>query len=180
MSLIFQPAVVAAKGEAAFYLATQHKLGILQGLIVEQPVQLCPLCRGVAVFVLHVWRMVQFLLEIHQKKKPETSRYIKKFQALFRLNWKFTAQSASSWGQVKEGSQMALFPFTSLSMRFPFSCSRTSPYATLHNLPAIWCKSGVVVGVVDFRPKCPICRSDLQRNGLWLPWWLPRKSPSWC
>ena len=85
-----------------------------------------------------------------------------------------------SAGQVKEGSQMALFPFTSLSMRFPFSCSRTSPYATLHNLPAIWCKSGVVVGVVDFRPKCPICRSDLQRNGLWLPWWLPRKSPSWC
>ena len=83
-------------------------------------------------------------------------------------------------GQVKEGSQMALFPFTSLSMRFPFSCSRTSPYATLHNLPAIWCKSGVVVGVVDFRPKCPICRSDLQRNGLWLPWWLLRKSPSWC
>ena len=93
---------------------------------------------------------------------------------------RFTVQLASSWGQVKEGSQMALFPFTSLSMRFPFSCSRTSPYATLHNLPAIWCKSGVVVGVVDFRPKCPICRSDLQRNGLWLPWWLPRKSPSWC
>ena len=27
-----------------------------------------------------VWR--SFLLEIHQKKKPETSRYIKKFQAL--------------------------------------------------------------------------------------------------
>ena len=79
-------------------LTTQHKLSILQGLVVEQPVQLCPLCRGVAVFVLHVWRMVQFLLEIHQKKKPETSRYIKKFQALFRLNWKFTAQSASSWG----------------------------------------------------------------------------------
>lgn len=105
---------------------------------------------------------------------------IKKFQALFFLNWKFTGRWASSWGQVKEGSQMALFPFTSLSMRFPFSCSRTSPYATLHNLPAIWCKSGVVVGVVDFRPKCPICRSDLQRNGLWLPWWLPRKSPSWC
>ena len=83
-------------------------------------------------------------------------------------------------GTVKEGSQMALFPFTSLSMRFPFSCSRTSPYATLHNLPAIWCKSGVVVGVVDFRPKCPVYRSDLQRNGLWLPWWLLRKSPSWC
>ena len=61
----------------------------------------------------------------------------------------FTAQSASSWGQVKEGSQMALFSFISLSMRLPFSCSRTSPYATLHNLPAIWCKSGVVVGVVE-------------------------------
>ena len=119
-------------------------------------------------------------LEIHQKKKPETSRYIKKFQALFRLNWKFTAQSASSWGQVKESSHRALFSFISLLMRLPFSCSRTSPYATLHNLPAIWCKSGVVVGVVDFRPKCPICRSDLQRNGLWLPWWLLRKSPSWC
>ena len=61
-----------------------------------------------------------------------------------------------------------------------FSLSRTSPYATLHNLPAIWCKSGVVAGVVDFRPKCPVYRSDLQRNGLWLPWWLLRKSPSWC
>ena len=34
-------------------LTIQHKLGILQGLVVEQPVQLCPLCRGVAVFVLH-------------------------------------------------------------------------------------------------------------------------------
>ena len=96
------------------------------------------------------------------------------------LIFRFTAQSASSSGQVKEGSQMALFSFISLSMRLPFSLSRTSPYATLHNLPAIWCKSGVVVGVVDFRPKCPVYRSDLQRNGLWLPWWLPRKSPSWC
>ena len=89
-------------------------------------------------------------------------------------------RSFTLWGQVKEGSQMALFSFISLSMRLPFSCSRTSPYATLHNLPAIWCKSGVVVGVVDFRPKCPVYRSDLQRSGLWLPWWLPRKSPSWC
>ena len=76
-------------------LPTQHKMGILQGLVVEQPVQLCPLCRGVAVFVLHVWRMVQFLLEIHQKKKPETSRYIKKFQALFRLNWSLSGQGPS-------------------------------------------------------------------------------------
>ena len=35
------------------HLPFQHHLCILQGLIVEQPVQLCPLCRGVAVFVLH-------------------------------------------------------------------------------------------------------------------------------
>ncbi len=34
------------------YLTIQHKLGILQGLVIEQPVQLCPLCRGVAVLVL--------------------------------------------------------------------------------------------------------------------------------
>ena len=33
-------------------LTTQHKLGVFQGLIVEQPVQLCPLCRGAAVLVL--------------------------------------------------------------------------------------------------------------------------------
>ena len=78
-----------------FKLPTQYKLGVLQGLIVEQPVQFCPLCRGAAVFVLHVWRVVQFLLEIHQKKKPETSRYIKKFQALFRLNWSLSGQGPS-------------------------------------------------------------------------------------
>ena len=34
-------------------LTTQHKLGILQGLVVEQPIQLCLLRRGVAVFVLN-------------------------------------------------------------------------------------------------------------------------------
>ena len=34
-------------------LPSQHKLSILQRLIVQQPVQLCPLCRGVAVFVLN-------------------------------------------------------------------------------------------------------------------------------
>jgi len=39
--------------------------------------------------------MVQFLLEIHQKKKPETSRYIKKFQALFCLNWSLSGQGPS-------------------------------------------------------------------------------------
>ena len=33
-------------------LTTQHKLAILQGLIVQQPVKLCPLCRGVAVLIL--------------------------------------------------------------------------------------------------------------------------------
>ena len=34
-------------------LFAQNKLGVFQGLVVEQSVQLCPLCRGVAVFVLH-------------------------------------------------------------------------------------------------------------------------------
>lgn len=34
-------------------LTTQHKLSILQGLVVEQPVKLRLLCRGVAVFVLN-------------------------------------------------------------------------------------------------------------------------------
>ena len=34
-------------------LPTQHHLGILQRFIVQQPVQLCPPCRGVAVFVPH-------------------------------------------------------------------------------------------------------------------------------
>ena len=51
--LIFQSAMLAAKGKMMLYLTTQHKLCILQGLIVEQPVQLCPLCRGVAILVLH-------------------------------------------------------------------------------------------------------------------------------
>ena len=34
-------------------LFTQNKLGVFQGLVVEQPVQLRPLYRGVSVFVLH-------------------------------------------------------------------------------------------------------------------------------
>ena len=34
------------------HLSTQHKLCVLQGLIIQQPVQLCPLCRGVAILVL--------------------------------------------------------------------------------------------------------------------------------
>ena len=33
-------------------LFAQNKLDILQGLIIQQPVQLCPLCRGVAVLIL--------------------------------------------------------------------------------------------------------------------------------
>ena len=35
------------------HLPSQHHLCILQGLVIEQPVQLCPLCRDVAIFVLH-------------------------------------------------------------------------------------------------------------------------------
>ena len=35
------------------HLDVYKRQGILQGLVVEQPVQLCPLCRGVAVFVLN-------------------------------------------------------------------------------------------------------------------------------
>ena len=46
MSLIFQSAVATAKGKIMLNLPTQHKLGILQGLVIQQPVQLCPLCRG--------------------------------------------------------------------------------------------------------------------------------------
>ena len=33
-------------------LFAQNKLGVFQGLVVEQPVQLRPLCRGAAVLVL--------------------------------------------------------------------------------------------------------------------------------
>ena len=33
--------------------STQYKLCVLQGLVVEQPVQFCPLCRGVAELVLN-------------------------------------------------------------------------------------------------------------------------------
>ena len=49
---IFQPAVVTAKRQITVHPSTQHKLSVLQGLIVEQPVQLCPLCRGAAVLIL--------------------------------------------------------------------------------------------------------------------------------
>ena len=50
--LIFQSAVVAAKGKIVLHLPTQYKLCVLQQPVVQQPVQLCPLCRGVAVFIL--------------------------------------------------------------------------------------------------------------------------------
>ena len=38
--------------QVVLHLPSQHHLCILQGLIVQQPVQLCPLCRGVAVLIL--------------------------------------------------------------------------------------------------------------------------------
>ena len=119
-------------------------------------------------------------LENWAKKKCQTMSGIFCYLICYLRGTGFTAQSASSWGQVKEGSQTALFPFISLSMRLPFCPVRTLPYATLHKLPRIWCKSGVAVGVVRLRWKCPVYRSIFQRNGSWLPWWLPRKSPSWC
>ena len=39
--------------QVVLHLPSQHHLCILQGLVVEQPVQLCPLRRGAAVLVLH-------------------------------------------------------------------------------------------------------------------------------
>ena len=43
----------AAKGEGVLHLPFQHHLRVLQGFIVQKPIQLCPLCRGVAVLILH-------------------------------------------------------------------------------------------------------------------------------
>ena len=43
----------AAKGEGVLHLPFQHHLRVLQGFIVQKPIQLCPLCRGVTVLVLH-------------------------------------------------------------------------------------------------------------------------------
>ena len=48
---IFQPAVVTSQRQVVLHLPSQHHLCVLQGLVIEQPVQLCPLCRGVAVLV---------------------------------------------------------------------------------------------------------------------------------
>ena len=44
--------MVAAEGKIMLNLFAQNKLGILQGLIIQQPVQFRPLCRGVAVLIL--------------------------------------------------------------------------------------------------------------------------------
>ena len=45
--------MVTPQRQVMLYLPSQHHLCVLQGLIIQQPVQFCPLCRGVAVFVLH-------------------------------------------------------------------------------------------------------------------------------
>ena len=44
--LLFQSAVVAAEREIMLHLSTQHKLGVFQGLVVEQPVQVLPAVPG--------------------------------------------------------------------------------------------------------------------------------------
>ena len=49
---IFQPTVVTSQRQVVLHLPSQHHLRILQGLVIEQPVQLRPLCRGVAVLIL--------------------------------------------------------------------------------------------------------------------------------
>ena len=45
--------MVTPQRQIVLHLPFQHHLCVLQGLIVEQPVQFCPLRRGVAVLVLH-------------------------------------------------------------------------------------------------------------------------------
>ena len=45
--------MVTPQRQIVLHLPSQHHLCILQGLVIEQPVQLRPLCRGVAVLVLH-------------------------------------------------------------------------------------------------------------------------------
>ena len=51
--LIFWPAVVATEGKIVLHLSTQHKMGILQGLIVQQPVQGLILARHIFAHFLH-------------------------------------------------------------------------------------------------------------------------------
>ncbi len=50
--MMFAVPVINSKGRVMIHLSTQHKLCVLQRLIVEQPVQFRPLYRGVSVFVL--------------------------------------------------------------------------------------------------------------------------------
>lgn len=45
--------MVTAEREIMLNLTTQYKLSILQGLVVEQPVQFRPLRWSIAVFVLN-------------------------------------------------------------------------------------------------------------------------------
>ena len=49
---VLQPAMVTSQRQVMLHLPSQHHLCVLQGLVIEQPVQLCPLCRGVAVPIL--------------------------------------------------------------------------------------------------------------------------------
>ena len=51
--LIFQPTVLTSQRQVVLHLPFQHHLCILQGLVPQQPIQLCPLCRGVAVLILN-------------------------------------------------------------------------------------------------------------------------------
>lgn len=70
MSLIFQSAVATAKGKIMLNLTTQHKLGVLQGLVVEQPVQLCPLYWG--IFEKYGWEpWIRRLREMPFQKQLE-------------------------------------------------------------------------------------------------------------
>ena len=45
--------MVTPQRQVVLHLPSQHHLCVLQGLVPQQPVQLCPLCRGVAVLILH-------------------------------------------------------------------------------------------------------------------------------
>ena len=45
--------MVTTQRQIVLHLPSQHHLCILQGFVPQQPVQLCPLCRGGAVLVLH-------------------------------------------------------------------------------------------------------------------------------
>ena len=52
MGSILQSAVVTAKGEIVLHLPSQYHLRIFQRLVVQQPFQFRPLCRGVAILIL--------------------------------------------------------------------------------------------------------------------------------